>query len=232
MKYVDFGTAKLLREKGFDEKCFFCYEHDWGNRTCKLVTKVVYCENTSPEDGLRNSVLKEYGGAHWEYVAAPSIPEVLDWLRDKHNLHIYTFNAKRNNENEWCYEVENLYEGWTYSKHYGKSSHDECLEEAISYTLIHFVNGKNAYETDEISPCILERNGFIKKYDEFAKTEFFVSKDSRINITPIDCDATPKIWRCHVDDSDMDTIGRMYISYVSELKQFLKLCGYQDSIIS
>lgn len=234
MKYVNFETAQLLRERGFDEKCFFCYENDWGNKTCKLVTKVSYCNSTSTEDGLRNSALKEYGGAHWEYISAPTFSEVLDWLRDTHKLHIYAFYTNSDDVNKWCYEVEKITDDWTYSKHYGRN-YDECIEEAIIYTLINFVNGKSQKPLNdiiEISPYILEKNGFTKEHDVLLNKEFFMSKDCRVSITLSDDKMSPKIWSCHVDDIDMNTIGRIYISYISELKSFLKLCGYDETFFN
>lgn len=228
MKYVNFAIANLLREKGFDEKCFFCYENDWGNHTCKLVLKERILDIN---DGLRNSSLSVYGGAHWDCISAPTLSEVLDWLRDKHNLHIYAFNTKSENCDDWCYEIEKLDDDWTFSKHYGKT-HDECIEGAILQALVNFVekdDDKKVESLIEITPSILERNNFTKEHDILLNKEFYISEDGRITIYPWQDYNETNLWSCHVDDNDMNTIGRIYIRFVSELKTFLTLCGYDET---
>lgn len=138
MKYVSFETAKKLKELGFDKKCLFSYQNDWGNHTIKLCTPI---KLYGPTDGLKNSHLKEYGGAHWEYVSAPTLSDAMDWLRETYKLHIYAFHTELWCGTEWCYEVENMEEGWTYSKHYGME-YEQAIEEAIKYTLENFVKNE------------------------------------------------------------------------------------------
>lgn len=231
MKYVNFVTANLLREKGFDEKCFFCYENDWGNNTCKLMLKE---QILGIDDGLRNSVLRSsYGGAHWEYISAPTLSEAVDWLREKHNLHVYAFSTKSGNNDEWCFEIEKLDDDWTYSKHYGKT-YDECIEGAILNALINFVgkdDEKKVGDLIEITPNILEKNGFNKEHDMVLNHEFYITSDGRVMLQLCENTSIENLWSCHVDDGDMDTIGKIYIKFVSELQEFLKLCKYDKTIV-
>ena len=66
--YVSFETAKLLKEKGFKEKCVNLYDFNTG----KLV------ENYS---------LTVYNNEQWgSFVTAPTHQMVLKWLRDVHGI--------------------------------------------------------------------------------------------------------------------------------------------------
>lgn len=62
--YVSFNTAKLLKEKGFDEYCGY-YSSDgeyWG-----------YCT---------------YNHNGKDYISAPTLQMAMKWLREVHNMHI------------------------------------------------------------------------------------------------------------------------------------------------
>jgi hypothetical protein len=107
--YVSFETAKLLKEKGFDEECYKFYTYD---------TKEVYREDIP----CYNSRSDDY--------AVPAHQMVCAWVRDK-GYHIYTFMRK---DNVWVYEIQKLDEDWTFSFG-GFEEHDEAIEEAIKYVL-------------------------------------------------------------------------------------------------
>lgn len=62
--YCDFETAKLLKEKGFDEYCGY-YDK----------TGEYHCYKTFNHKGD-------------EYISAPPLQMAMKWLRDVHNLHI------------------------------------------------------------------------------------------------------------------------------------------------
>ena len=138
MKYVSFEIAKKLKELGFNERCKAVWYNDSGTHETTL--KYLHPEwfLDPKNDGFKNVQLKEYNGAHWEYIGAPTQEEVLSWLRNTHKLHIYAFHTELWYGTEWCYEVEKMDEGWTYSKHHGME-YEECIEEAIKYTLENFV---------------------------------------------------------------------------------------------
>ena len=66
--YVSFETAKLLKEKGFNEPCIATYNS---------VTKSFEIENVYQDWTTR-----------WEaYISAPTLQMVMKWLRKVHNLH-------------------------------------------------------------------------------------------------------------------------------------------------
>lgn len=66
--YVSFETAKLLKEKGFDEPCLMCYTSDkkLGNY------------------GHYNS----YKNSDVFALTAPTLQMAMKWLRKKYNIHI------------------------------------------------------------------------------------------------------------------------------------------------
>ena len=70
--YVSFETAKLLKEKGFDEKCRAVYE----------------------EKVLRTNTLCDYYNRELSsYVCAPTLQMAMKWLREVHNLCIEPYRT-------------------------------------------------------------------------------------------------------------------------------------------
>ena len=67
--YVSFETAKLLKEKGFDEPCIWAYD------PYAVSFSKNYCEP-------KNSELNEY-----EY-SKPTLQRVMKWLREVHHIFI------------------------------------------------------------------------------------------------------------------------------------------------
>lgn len=71
--YVSFETAKLLKEKGFDENCFRSYVKD------KLAVS----------QGFNNSYyITMYSDGTYRPVSAPTLQMAMKWLREEHRLHI------------------------------------------------------------------------------------------------------------------------------------------------
>ena len=62
--YVSFETAKLLKEKGFDEECYLHYSSNG---------KTQHWNYQSPTDGI----------------AAPTLQMAMKWLRKVHNIDIW-----------------------------------------------------------------------------------------------------------------------------------------------
>lgn len=114
--YVSFETAKLLKEKGFDEKCQAMYDKD-GHLVpfnFKLLTKA--------DKRL--------------FVAdAPTLQMAMKWLRKTHNLHI-DVDPSEGNWNPTVLELE----GWTCAVKVGdkipiQDSYEQACEAAIKYCL-------------------------------------------------------------------------------------------------
>lgn len=84
--YVNFETAKLLKEKGFDEKCPCSYRK-------KLVDNKIVDEEelfVSAHLMLTNSELEDKAYKGIVYCSAPTLQMALKWLRETHNIAIET----------------------------------------------------------------------------------------------------------------------------------------------
>jgi hypothetical protein len=79
--HVTFEQAKLLKEKGFDEKCLFYYLDN------KLIQVIPY------EDDIwcQNSKMPE------SYISAPEHWQVVEWLLQNHRLDIIIKYPESNN---------------------------------------------------------------------------------------------------------------------------------------
>ena len=84
--YVSFEVAKLLKEKGFDEKCHMCWDE---------VTKIM----ESADEYATNS------GLLATYISAPTLQMAMKWLRDTYSLEIYPFHAYCEYNDEWWFEI-------------------------------------------------------------------------------------------------------------------------------
>lgn len=79
--FVPFETAKLLREKGYNEKISYAYNKERRIvRAGVIRAGVIDCNNTD-WDNLRK-VQSSYP-PRLDYIAAPTYHEVVDWLYEK-----------------------------------------------------------------------------------------------------------------------------------------------------
>ena len=125
--YVCFETAKLLKEKGFNEKCHMCWDG---------VTKIM----ESDDECVTNSELIE------TYISAPTLQMVMKWLRDVQGLNIYALGVWKDVEvqyGDWepavvgyNWFVESLMDD-TYSKMSKELflTYEQACEAAIKYCL-------------------------------------------------------------------------------------------------
>lgn len=115
--YVSFETAKLLKEKGFDEYC--------------------------PKSYFKmNKTLKESGFSEWEKaneIKAPTQSLAMKWLRKIHNIfiviepHMYDYINERNSSYVTSlWQGDNYYENIT-SRDY--PTYEEACEAVIKYCL-------------------------------------------------------------------------------------------------
>ena len=118
--YVSFETAKLLKEKGFDWDCQYCY---------------------IDEDDSDKEQLEVPTGYDAE-IDAPTLQMAMKWLREVHNLHCH---SDYDYVLGWYCQITSLKETVEYDyeemKHYhpekdnGFSSPEEACEAAIKYCL-------------------------------------------------------------------------------------------------
>lgn len=69
--YVSFETAKLLKEKGFDERCNHYYKNE------KYLVDLGY---TNIHSYANSDLIEEF--------AAPTLQMAMKWIRIEHNIHI------------------------------------------------------------------------------------------------------------------------------------------------
>ena len=87
-KYVSFEVAKLLKEKGFDEKCQKVFNHNG-----QLLWAQIFMEGESFVDNKCIELVANYNNwnthAQGEYAyLCPTLQMAMEWLRKTHNIHI------------------------------------------------------------------------------------------------------------------------------------------------
>ena len=98
METVSFEIAKKLKEKGFREKCFARYSSYAGT----LKYNEIDVDKRPPAYKL---TIKEFGGCYNLYmyndIDAPTISQVLKWLREEKKIHLIVEIA----DSGWYYTV-------------------------------------------------------------------------------------------------------------------------------
>ena len=116
--YVSFETAKLLKDKGFDEPCLYYYFSDG-------------------RIGKRKG-LKDRNCSSVNTFSMPTLQMAMKWLREKHLLHI---PIDMMNGGRWEYEIDDIgvpFDGGVLPKYYCDktfSIYEEAVEDAIKYCL-------------------------------------------------------------------------------------------------
>ena len=89
--HVNFETAKLLKEKGFNEKCSHYYVLDFQNFKATGILKKAGTPDDNPNSNLLYFVTRE-GQPH--LVNAPTIDEVKWWFYKTHDIWISVYQYK------------------------------------------------------------------------------------------------------------------------------------------
>ena len=116
--YVSFETAKLLKEKGFDEPCTYLWFFEKTNNPevddngvykipIKNHTENDYWNNTSIELFKKES---EYWNDNIDIFACPTLQMAMKWIREMHNLFIELYVVKNysNKKLEYTYSIQDL----------------------------------------------------------------------------------------------------------------------------
>lgn len=109
--YVSFETAKLLKEKGFDELTELSYELSTG------YSKKVPCRNTLDT----------------EYVSKITLQMAMKWLREEHNLTVDVFHFRN-----WKINIKTIPDDYMkalYDILPQTDTYEEACEEGIKYCL-------------------------------------------------------------------------------------------------
>lgn len=80
--YVSFETAKLLKDKKFDETCRTFYK-SWNNET-----NLCDCNSSHCFEYCSNSMLENYNDKDELNIAAPTLQMAMKWLREVHYITI------------------------------------------------------------------------------------------------------------------------------------------------
>jgi len=113
---VNFKIATSLKEKGFDEYCFFIWNEEnlekpyhYGENYEMICQRIHYYEDIPM---INNSYIEKYATyvekdeiteEVYDLIAAPTIAEVVMWLYEKHNIWIYVDSHEFG---KWCYNYK------------------------------------------------------------------------------------------------------------------------------
>ena len=136
--YVKFGTAQLLKQKGFDWECcnhFYCRKEDG---------KVIERWMLFPADRNSDRWVNKYA----EYISAPTQQMACKWLREVHKIDI----SVTPDDGSWWIKVTEL-EYWSgvfngkvlnsddikYAYKGDTSAKESCYEAALQYVLTELI---------------------------------------------------------------------------------------------
>lgn len=118
--YVSFEVSKLLKEKGFDEECYWYYPINGGE--------------------VQELSLDELNYHRSQFIKAPTHQMAMKWLREKHNLFIFPF-PQMNTSKFWA-EIYQLSDNQKWKNLYCESidlqdyqTYEEACEAALKYSL-------------------------------------------------------------------------------------------------
>ena len=120
--YVSFETARLLKEKGFDEECWCWYEEDG------------YFKDSNDDYGFQSNsdhISDDF------ICSAPTLQMTMKWLREKYKLEIYPFHEKLQGDS-WWYRIERskaFFNITEYEEDLIFGSYEQACEAAIKYCL-------------------------------------------------------------------------------------------------
>lgn len=113
--FVTYEIAKKLKEKGFKELCLAYYTNDdilyynYSHKAGASYTDCYLSHNLMPKDSVSG-----------KFVDAPTIFQVLKWLREKKQLHIELWTVGKK-PIKWCHTITTLNhvgekQGWSSGK--------------------------------------------------------------------------------------------------------------------
>lgn len=130
--YISFGTARLLKEKGFDETCRAFWKK-WNGEInfCDCNTSHIfeYCHNT---------MLENYNDDEELNIAAPTLQMVMKWLREVYKIGIFpsTYTTIKGSNITHTYGTViinlNTYELMTLDS-MNRETYEDACEAAIGY---------------------------------------------------------------------------------------------------
>jgi len=119
--YCSFETAKLLKEKGFDVKCEYCYAEFSKDDIEVIGLSPAKCAQSLKED-------------RYPYV---TLQMAMKWLREVHNIDVVIRPYITTEGLYYCYEIKKLHSEMVegIKNHAGYEFHEQACEAAIKYCL-------------------------------------------------------------------------------------------------
>jgi len=129
---VSFKTAKLAKEKGFNELCHFFYNQEFSSE--KIKNKEIYdlVKNSEFEDGIMQS---DEGDIPYFTYVAPTQTILQKWLREKHKIFVFCnhYEFGINEQNGFYFSITKSIKSGHIS---GKSkTYEEALEKGLLESL-------------------------------------------------------------------------------------------------
>ena len=114
-QYVSFETAKLAKEKGFDERCNYVYDK---NKTLQMI---------------RNQSYEEFDKRDKYSILCPTQSLLARWLREKHNISVEVFLTKNGYRYE-MYDTTNCTE-LVPNRLHTRDTYEEAMEAGLQEAL-------------------------------------------------------------------------------------------------
>lgn len=140
--YVSLETAKLLKEKGFNEVCRAFWK-DWNGQTM-----LCHCSRSHVFEWCNNSMLeKNYNDNEETNIAAPTLQMTCKWLREVHNICIYCYNTNNRVKQYGKYEAGASWISDDVSVIFYNSAHslyadtyEQAIEKVLEYCLTNLID--------------------------------------------------------------------------------------------
>ncbi len=126
--FVSFETAKLLKEKGFDELCAFQYYTYWEDGKLKNYLRPIRLDTM-----ISNSQV-----IGRDNVTAPTLQMVCKWLREIHNIDIFPWKIGKGIYSCAIFN-SNTGKDLSSNKDFPSEKYEKTVEAAIKYCLEHLI---------------------------------------------------------------------------------------------
>ena len=144
--FVSFETAKLLKEKGFDETCRSFWKV-WDKHTT-----LCDCSPSHMFEYCHNSMLEKYNDEEELNIAAPTLQMAMKWLREEKGVAVIPVLSSVLDNEKFLWDIkivvaetnDTYSQGWVYEKQ------EEACEAAIKYCLKNLIKNEDEEEESAI----------------------------------------------------------------------------------
>ena len=130
-EYVSFEVAKLLKEKGFNEKCQKVYLEDG-----KPVWFTNFMEGESFGDNADIKAVLDYNNSVTSAYLCPTHQVAMRWFREVHNIFIEPLiDWGSGDEYWWTVDIVRIKKNGLIAELSGCESYEDAVEAALKYCL-------------------------------------------------------------------------------------------------